>query len=175
MGRYHKLRMKIGVQYLIAVIAILLPVASFGQAQKGSKPRSITVKEARELVYEMLKTDDWTKLPGFLIEKPYTTPEFPGVFIIDALWDNWGGGAYIGHYAVEERTGDVWMVGTCGRNTSLTLTKLQRTLRNRIGLTDLDYVRLHNPAAFCRAGDMPSVLTMGRPMWGLPKSSEKQK
>ena len=130
--------------------------------------------EARNLVYALLKADDWTKLRGFAIEPPYIMPDFPDFYIADVLWDNRGGGAYIGHYAVERTTGDVWEYGACARYTSPPLTKLQETLRNRIGPTNAGNQEVRKPAAFCKAGEEPSVLKMGRPMWGLPNSSERR-
>jgi hypothetical protein len=51
------------------------------------------MNEGQELVYLMLRADDRTKLPGFVVyEAPY--PEFADFYFIHAEWDNpWGGSA----------------------------------------------------------------------------------
>ena len=169
------MRVNIRAVVAAAVIAALFSGVGFGQASRDSKPPSITVAEAHQLVYALLDADDWTKLPGFAIEKLYISPTFPGFYEIHATWDNPGGGNSVGRYAVAEATGDVWDSVMCGRFTSPALLKAQEVLRKRIGLTEAEYRKLRKPGPGCEPDQAPQVMRMGRPMWGLPKPLEKRK
>jgi hypothetical protein len=153
--------MKVNIRAVIAaaVIAGLFAGVGFGQTSKDSKPRTITVAEARQLVYAMLDAEDWTKLPGFVLYESSPGSD-QGFYFIHATYDSDGSG--IGHYAVERTTGEVWDWAMCGRFTSPALQKPQQRLRKLIGLTDADYLKLRKPG-FCEAGEVPQVLKMGRP------------
>jgi len=133
--------------------------------------RMITTKEASELVYALLEPDGWTKLPGFTIVNPYTDANFPGFYIVHAEHYNPGGGSAIGHFAVERTTGEVMDWVMCGRFTSPSLTREQKVIRNRIGLTKQEYQRIKKPGPFCEVGEKEQVRKMGRPMVRTDRSS----
>jgi hypothetical protein len=125
--------------------------------------RTITAKEATDLVDAMLTADGWNELPGFrLYEAPFG-PGYKGYFFVHAEHDNPGGGSAIGHYAVEQTTGEVWDWAICLRFTSRALTQAQALLRRRIGLTDAEYRRIRMPGPFCESGQKGPVREMGKP------------
>lgn len=152
----------------------VLPGPVLGQVRFEPKPRTITMNEAKELVSAMLRTDDWTNLPGFVIADPSIMPEFPDFYMSDPYWDNPGRSVLVGHYAVERTTADVWSFPVCGRYRSPMLTKLQQACRNRIGMTSAVYEKLRKPGPSCAPGQVASDLKMGKPsLDALPKHPEK--
>jgi carboxypeptidase family protein len=139
------------------VIAILACGTGLRAAQ-----RTITAGEASELVDAMLRADGWAKLPGFAVNA-YTISDFPDFYAVDATSNNPGGSGTIGHYAVERTTGEVWSLPVCGRYSSSALLDAQQALRDRIGLTDLEYRSLREPGPFCAPGETPHALEVGKP------------
>jgi hypothetical protein len=143
--------------------AIILALALSATA-RAAPPRTITVNEAQDLVRALLKPDGWTKLRGFVLYQALFDAEFQDFFFIHAEWENKPGGhAPIGHFAVERTTGDVWDWVKCGRFSSPSLTQAQQALRNRIGLSDSEYLKIRKPGPFCEPGENPLVFTIGRP------------
>jgi hypothetical protein len=135
----------------------------------AADPPIISVKESSELVLTMLKVDGWTQLPGFTLESagsrvPSGSPDY---HLVNASWDNPGGGNAIGHYAVDQATGEIWDWVGCVYFTSPALTKAQEAIRHRIGLSSSEYQRVRKNAPWCDPGQKPLAIRMGRPMWGL--------
>jgi hypothetical protein len=89
------------------------------------------------------------KFPQFFLD-PDSSWAFPGFYVFEAEVDNNPGGSVVfGHYAVDQRTGDVWEGVVCKEYTSSKLQQAQRVIRRRIGLTDAEYGRLRRPGPFC--------------------------
>jgi hypothetical protein len=165
--------MRIAAQVIVVSMIALAVVACI--LAQGATPRAITAKDARDLVYAMLKADDWTKLSGFGFDTPYISPDFPGFYQIHAIYDNPGGSNTVGHYAVEQTTGEVWDWVICTRFATPALLKAQQTLRKRMNLTDAEYKKLRKPGPFCEPGESPHVRNdLGRPRAdALGKSNRK--
>ena len=143
-------------------VAAAIASAKLLMAEPASH-RSITPKEAHELVYTMLNADGWTKLRDFHLDKARTVQESPGFYAVYGGYYNPSGSGLIGDYAVEKTTGEVWYWNICARLTSPALLKAQHALRKRTGLTDADYQTLQRPGPSCESGEEPQILQLGRP------------
>jgi len=133
------------------MIAVLLG-AALGQTSGKVKQRTVTLEEASDLVYAYLESGGCTKSTCSVgqIHDPY----FPGFYSFQAMWPNQYGSRY---FKVDPRTGDVWDGVACGGFTSPSLVRLQRVIRNRIGLSDEEYKKTPNNAPMCEAGQKPRV------------------
>ena len=156
--------MKIGFRFVAGLCALSVMSVSLPQVVARAKHRTITAKECEDLIYKMLKADDWTKLPGFHFEGTKIHPDPPEFYVVRPTSTNpFGGSGTIDHFAVERATGDVWSLGLCVRYESPALLAAQRVLRKRIDLTDAAHQNLQRLAAFCSTGQTPNVMRMGRP------------
>lgn len=90
-----------------------------------------------------------TKLPGFKVEDEPPLPEYPDFYYLEALWHNPGKSAVIGNYAVDPRTGDVWVSVACKEMKSAALRKKQQEIRKAIGLSDQAYKKIKRPGPMC--------------------------
>jgi hypothetical protein len=106
------------------------------------------LEEAHELMMAISKDSGWTSFPGFALDS-YSVADKPEFSFVAVLWDNPNGSVIIGHYAVDRKTGDVWNGVICERMKSPSLTRLQRAIRTRIGLTDSDYRKARRPGPEC--------------------------
>ena len=151
----------------LACVALSLAL-SF--AQCAGQPISAT--EARELVLVLLRTNGWTKLAGFEIDVgPYIEPDRPGYYYIHAICDNPDGSNTVGHWAVDQITGDVWDSAACALYTSPALSKAQEKVRQRVGMAASEYKRSRKNASWCRASQNPPTIEMGRPAWWALRKS----
>jgi hypothetical protein len=89
-----------------------------------------------------------TKLPGFCLEE-YTDPYFPEFQGFQAIFNNPHGSFNLGFYEVDRKTGDVWNGVICERMKSPSLTRLQRAIRIRLGLTGSDYRKAPRSGPMC--------------------------
>jgi carboxypeptidase family protein len=113
-----------------------------------SKRREITLEEAHDLVTALTRDRGNTKAPGFELVK-FSDPYDPTFQFFEAIWNNPVGSVNLGHYAVDRKTGDVWNAIVCERMTSASLTRLQRAIRIRIGLTESKYRKARRPGPMC--------------------------
>lgn len=116
-------------------------------APAGSDPsRKLTEAEARQLARLALAANART-LPGLRFDSYEGYPGRKGFywFEITALVPD-DVSPILGHYAVNQATGDVWEPVQCRKVTSAELTTLQRSLRKTISLTDRDLRRLSKVA-----------------------------
>jgi len=143
--------------------AVVVITATFVGTGLIAAQRTITAKEASELVDTMLRSDGWNKLPGFVITVSDIRAEFANFYEVSARYDNPVGSGTVGNFAVERTTGVVWSFPVCGFYSSTVLLKAQKALRDRIGLTDSEYRNLQKPGPFCAPGQTPHVLEMGQP------------
>jgi len=112
-----------------------------------NKPRVISLEEASDVLFALLKTTSCSDRTCTLDD--YRVKEYPRFYFFAALWDNPNGSPLIGHYAVDVRTGDVWNAVICERFKSPALAILQHTIRERIGLTDVQYRKLRTDGPQC--------------------------
>jgi len=137
----------------------------FAEPVPAVQSRELNVDEARTLVRALLK-DGWTRLPGFkIVDFPNESrldPWFPRYHVIHALYDNPGGSATVGHYAVDLTTGDVWDWVGCARYTSPALAMAQIQVRKQIGLTRTEYKKT-GAAPWCPPGSSPELRDIGQP------------
>jgi hypothetical protein len=131
-------------------MSIFLLTPSFSQQTSTLvSARKLTEEEARALVRVALEPGGATKLPGFQIESEPPIPEYPNFYYFEALWQNPGKNAVVGNYAVDPRTGDVWVSMICSELKSAALKKEQKEIRKRIGLTDQAYKKLKKMGPMC--------------------------
>jgi len=112
------------------------------------KRREISLEEAHDLVTALMQDRGNTKLPGFDLDS-YKDSYYPQFQFFQAIFDNPHGSFNLGHYAVDPKTGDLWNGVICERMRSVSLTKLQRVIRIRIGLTQSDYRKAQRPGPMC--------------------------
>jgi hypothetical protein len=135
---------------LIAAVLALLAV-SFGcasvSAGNGSKldpKKRISVKQAEELVYEILQ--DPRHQHGLEPYKPLS-PEFYG---FEVVVPNPGGSGVIGHFMVNPWNGDVWDDDDpCHLVETPTLSELQSEIRKRLGLSKAEFAAASALRPFC--------------------------
>jgi hypothetical protein len=123
---------------LCMLVFSLLTVPVFGQETgnrvDSPKEQRLSVEDGRKLVQQVLQEWGSTKLPGFGIEDSQNS-YFSEFYFFEALWDNPNGSPLISHFAVDSRTADVWDAVLCRRYHTRALNKLQRLMRQRIGLS----------------------------------------
>jgi hypothetical protein len=131
--------------FCVAVLALLAPSAL-------SETPTISLEEARKLVQlalpkETRKLPDLTLTPGPCAEPPCRCRTF------DILWSNPAGSPHWGFYTVDTRTGEVRTPFRCKRITNRALGNVQRAIRKRLGVTELEYRQaLKSPALDCCVG-----------------------
>jgi len=79
--------------------------------------------------------------------------------------DNPEGSNTVGHWAVDQITGDVWDSAARALYASPALSKAQERLRKRVGMAASEYMRSRKNASWCRADQNPLTIEMGRPAW----------
>ena len=148
--------MKAGILVIAAAVCAAL---AFRIAVAQTKQRIITVEDGRHLVYRSLQAEGFTHL--HLAVDYYNVASLPGFYFFEVRYGtNPNGSSTVGHYAVEETTGEVWDAVTCAHYTSATLRKMQEDLRQRIRLTDDDrrLVQKHGP--FCVGSEKDKLVPM---------------
>jgi hypothetical protein len=118
------------------------------------KRPNISEEEANDLVFAYLKSSHCAKPACSLVA--YQDSSRPEFYSFQALWATRHAAGNTGFYEVDPLTGDVWSGVICDRFQSPALTKLQRAIWQRIGLTDQDYRKLQRPGPMCEPG-MPVV------------------
>jgi hypothetical protein len=88
------------------------------------------------------------KAPGLSIDG-YPDRYSPDYYFFLVTVDNPGGSGTVGHFAVDPKTGDVWDGVVCEEYKTPTLTKLQFSIRKRLGLSDSVYRGLKRPGPLC--------------------------
>jgi hypothetical protein len=130
-------------QFAAFSLALLL---SFSTVVGSDGKRNLTEAEVRELatmalprfarMFPKLRLDSYGGYPGR-----------PGFYWFDATASVPNNASpVLGHFAVNQTTGDVWDPVACKKLTSPDLTNLQRRMRNRIHLSDQDLRRLSQAA-----------------------------
>jgi len=128
-------------QFLAFNLALFLSVST---TAGSDRTRKLSEDEARELAI-MALTPDARKLPdlSLAIEKGFGAP---GFYWFEATAATPNASPVLGHFAVNQSTGDVWDPVWCKKLTSPDLTDLQRQMRKRIHLSDRDLRRLSKEA-----------------------------
>ena len=111
------------------------------------KPRDVTLEEANELVRAFFR-DRGESSPDL---EAYEVKDYPGFQFFQALWPNppRHAGQTPVHAAVDLRTGEVWSEAACESLTSPSLNKLQRAIRNRIGLVADESLKVRRRGPLC--------------------------
>lgn len=149
--------MKISVQALATICIFLTACESVGNAATGR--RDVTEKEARDLVAAFLKLPNADVLKSG--DMGYR--DFYDFMAILGASGGEVGVLQVRYYAVDRQTADVWSSVVCQRITSPSLRKLQRALRKRVGLTDMEYRKIQRQGPLCEPG-MPRAPDEGYPM-----------
>lgn len=129
--------------FLALNLAIFL---SLPTAARSDRSRKLTEAEARKLARLALAPNART-LPNMRFDTFEGYPGRPGFYwfeITASVPDDVS--PILGHYAVNQATGDVWEVVGCWKVTSSELTTLQRRIRKTISLSDQDLRRLSKVA-----------------------------
>ena len=120
-----------------------------GATYSESNRRAVSNEEAYDLVCVLTggcQDGSTALLP--LIQSPDA-----GFYDLDA----WNSISHVGFFDVDVRTADVWSGVICSRFETPSLTKLQRVIRRRIGLTDEQYRRAPATGPICEPGEKPQV------------------
>jgi hypothetical protein len=145
----------VAAMLLVSAVIIGAPAAAADQEaeQAGRKPneaREITYKEARDLLTAFLRVP-----PGAVMDSGDMGYKAFYFFMADMGSSCGPDGVCVGnfqYYAVDRRTGDVWSSVICQRIAAPALTRLQATLRKRIGLTNTECERLRRSGPLCEPG-----------------------
>lgn len=142
--------------WIRAVAALtFVPALVFGQAGSGSKPRTITVEEARDLVYALLASSGCTKVKCDVDR--FQDEYFPQFYFFEGLWPNPVGSPHIGSWAVDPKTGDLWDAVVCAEYRNSRVSRVQVLLRRRLGLTAESYLKLKARPPMCDSGEKVEV------------------
>ena len=106
------------------------------------KPRDVTLEEANEFMTALFR-DRGKSSPNL---EEYEVKDYPGFQFFQKLGDDPYGRV---HYAVERKTGEVWDGTFCENLTSPSLKKLQKAIRNRIGLTADELRKVRRRGPYC--------------------------
>ena len=136
--------------YIAAFTLLTLPLTAQEPRKQpdSSNQPNLSVDDCRKLVLEVSQEQGSTKLPGFGIENSQDS-YFPEFYFFDALWNNPDGSVVIGHFAVDPQTADVWDAVVCRRYHTTALSRLQRSMRQRIGLTNTRYNQIRRSGPMC--------------------------
>ena len=107
------------------------------------RPRQVGLEEANDLVDTWLISSICRGRSCTLDD--YRVKDSPDFYFFAALWNNPSGSPLIAYYAVYARTGDVCSAIICKRITSPALARFQKTIRQRIGLSEIDYRKVRTP------------------------------
>ena len=111
----------------------------------GKKGRNVTLEEAHELVTTFIRDRGSS---GFSLDQ-YENKYYPGFQFFQVMGDDPIGSI---HYAVDLKTGEVWSGVICENLTSPSLRKMQKAIRNRIGLTEDGYRKAPKSGPMCEPG-----------------------
>jgi hypothetical protein len=128
---------------------VLLLAASASVSPQGVTPRRLTFEEGRKLALAALESDS-KKLPGLDVEN-YSNPNFPDFYFFSVTWGTARSerGGTVEQIAVDAITGDVWDGVVCRKITSPSLRKLQSSVRQQIGLSKSEYLKLTKKGPMC--------------------------
>ena len=126
---------------------LLVAALIIGQADAGSKSRTISMEEARGLVYALLASTGCTvqKCEVHQRQDDY----FPALYFLDATWPNPTGSPRIGSWAVNPKTAVLWDANSCIEYRNSRVIKAQMVLRKRIGLTEAALAKLKGRPPGC--------------------------
>jgi hypothetical protein len=121
-----------------------------GLACSANRHRSVSVEEAKNLVFEALPKKA-RHLPSLSLEGGLD-PAYPGFYVISVMWAGAPNGSCVyGNYAVDSSTGDVFdAVSECAEISTPSLRKLQAKIRSLIGLSDSEYHKIRSKGPLCR-------------------------
>jgi hypothetical protein len=148
--------------HLLLPIAVMSALIGEAAASPAVKPL-VGVGEAEHLVMAVLIDEHRNKLPGLVISsEPRQDPDFPSFWILSVDWDERVNGeqygtGHFGYFAVDKMTGDVWVATSCGDYHSPELTRAQRQLRRRLGMSARDYKRLRHDGPYCGCTEPPAL------------------
>ena len=125
-------------------LAVLLSCAALTVTTSQGR-RKLTEAEARELVVMALRPEA-RALPKLRVDADNAYPDRPGFYWFEATAFVPDASPVLGHFAVNQASGDVWDPVSCRKVSSADLAKLQAELRNRLHLSERDLRRLSKVA-----------------------------
>lgn len=125
------------------LLPLFLLVAAAAPANRADQ-RKITVRQARDLVYEAVKGNN-KGAEIDRIENPYDR-EF---YYFEVIVPNAVASPVVGHFAVNPWTGDVWNPALCERVAVPALKKLQKNIHRRSGLNRGEYLKAEKKKPIC--------------------------
>jgi hypothetical protein len=115
-------------------------------AARGSTSR-FSEAEARSIVTAYAKSAGYLTLRGFGIER--FNPSSTKLFYYSAMTDDPKASAVVENFAVDRRSGDLWLASLCERRSSPLSRALQERLLAAKHITRLQYHRLRRPGPSC--------------------------
>jgi hypothetical protein len=133
------------MKYALVLLGFVAATATLGADDKPM--RDITPEEARQVALAALSPEA-RRLPGLELE---SLGEVAGFYGFTVAWGVPRGeaGGTVEHLAVDHVTADVWSGVVCREEKSSSLSKVQATIRKRIGLTDKVHKQLRRPGPMC--------------------------
>jgi len=129
------------------VVRLAFALLIAGLAHAEPKLKLISANQTRELVR--------AALPSGTLKEPVSIQRgsddyMPGYYSFSAYGPvNPVGSSLIGHFLVDFKTGDVLDGIVCLEYRTLSLAKLQISIRKQLGLSRAEYHRLRHPSPFC--------------------------
>jgi hypothetical protein len=110
---------------------------------------TLSVAEARQLVEKALPAET-KRLPGLDLEADEKAAHVAQCWTFDVLWANPGeGSAHVTFYAVDRRTGDVWVPTSCTRVTGHAVVRAGEAVRKRLGVRSRELLESRARPACC--------------------------
>jgi hypothetical protein len=133
---------------LVATLSAALSSQSIGTPQ-----RHLTDVQMRRLAMSGVKVTAprGPYLRGFSLDRE-PGPPYAGRYVgYEATWDpQTPGSAHVGFYVIDPQTGDMWDgVSECGEITSPEIRRLQRVLREQLGLSASVYAKIRRRGPMC--------------------------
>jgi len=153
-------------------LSLILASVCFRLALGEVKQGTISIEQGRDLVYALLEVSGCARRTCEV--ERFADNDFPQFFFFEALRSKPSRSKpsrspYIGAWAVDRRTADLWDANVCVEYRPISVISLQERLRERIGLTEETYRELRQRPPMCDQGEKVEMLTVV-PSWAGVKT-----
>jgi len=132
--------------------AVLVSAAALMASPCIAAPRPITIAEAESIVRATVEQDDpeAKSPPGYEIDDHFKARGAANFIIFSVIWMGApDGGAEVGSYEVNMRTGDVFSALFCKEYKGPGIARAQATVRKAIGLDAAAYRKYRSGGEYC--------------------------
>lgn len=125
-----------------------------GEVEKAT----ISIEQGRDLVYALLEASGCTRRTCEI--ERFAEKDFPQFFFFEAFRSKPSRSPYIGAWAVDQRTADLWDANVCVEYGPISVIGLLERMRERIGLTEETYRKLRQRPPMCDPGETVEIRTV---------------